>query len=74
MSSWSLFIVKINSEGKKSIFIVYVNDIIITDDNLDEVRCLKKTIDAQFEVKELSDLKYYVGIERARSKSRIYVS
>ncbi|KAK8924049.1 hypothetical protein KSP39_PZI019433 [Platanthera zijinensis] len=57
-----------------TILIVYVDDIIITGDDIDEVKALKKHLAQEFEVKDLGKLKYFLGIEVARSKNGILIS
>ena len=64
-----------HSLGEKiTILIVYVYDISITG-NYDEEMCnLKKLLAKEFEVKGLSSLKYFLGMEVAHSKKGISVS
>ena len=60
--------------GKKTILIVYVDDIILTGDNTVEMERLKKILASEFEVKDLGHLHYFLGMEIARSKKGISVS
>lgn len=62
------------SNGRKTILIVYVNDIIITRDNLEEIKRLKKGLSIDFEVKDLRQMRYFLRMEVARSNKRISVS
>jgi hypothetical protein len=48
-----------------------VDDIIITGDDETEVVRLKGSLSKAFEVKDLSQLKYFLGIEVARSAKGI---
>ena len=66
--------VKHSSEGKVALFIVYVDDIVITGDDHDQIRHLKRLLAKEFEVKDLAQLKYFLGMEVARTKNGIYVS
>ncbi|CAN1305751.1 Copia protein [Linum perenne] len=66
--------VKHNTGGKISILIVYVDDIIITGDDYTEIADLKKKLAAEFEIKDLGHLKYFLGMEIARSKDCLIVS
>ena len=61
--------------GKKiAILVVYVDDIIITGDDTQEIAQLKENISKEFEVKDLGQLKYFLGIEIARSPRGIVLS
>jgi hypothetical protein len=53
---------------------VYVDDIVITGNDDEEIRCLKKTLAKSFEVKDLGYLHYFLGIEVAYSAQGIYLS
>jgi hypothetical protein len=57
--------VKFSLEKKIAILIVYVDDIILTGDYKELVR-LKKLLAKEFETKDLSYLRYFLGIEVAR--------
>jgi len=47
--------------------IVYVDDMIITGDDTEEMSKLQEQLSAEFEMKNLGGLKYFLGIEVARS-------
>jgi hypothetical protein len=53
---------------------VYVDDIIITGDDEEEIKQLKKKLSKEFEVKDLGQLRYFLGIEIARSPKGIVLS
>ena len=55
-------------KGKISILIVYVDDIILTGDDLEELADLKRRMAQDFEIKDLGMLKYFLGMEFFRSK------
>lgn len=57
-----------------SILIVYVYDIIITGDFEEELQCLRKYLAQEFEIKELGNLRYFLGMEVAWSKDGIVVT
>jgi phosphoenolpyruvate carboxylase len=57
--------VKFSLEKKIAILIVYVDDIILIGDYEELVR-LKKLLAKEFETKDLSYLRYFLGIEVAR--------
>ncbi|RVW20625.1 Retrovirus-related Pol polyprotein from transposon TNT 1-94 [Vitis vinifera] len=72
-SDHTLF-VKHFPEGKLAIIIVYVDDIILTGDHEEKIDLLKKLLTKEFEIKDLGNLKYFLGMEIARSKKGIAVS
>jgi len=53
---------------------VYVDDIIITGDDEMEIKCLKGNLSREFEVKDLGQLKYFLGIEITRNPKGIVLS
>lgn len=48
--------------------IIYVDDTIIIGDDTEEISQLQKQLAIEFEMKNLRGLKYFMGIEVARSK------
>ncbi|KAA0059995.1 Beta-galactosidase [Cucumis melo var. makuwa] len=60
--------------GKIAILIVYVDDIVLTGDDQTEISQLKQRMGDEFEIKDLGNLKYFLGMEVARSKECISVS
>ena len=66
--------VKHTSTGKRAILILYVDDIILTGDHDEEILQLKHFLAKEFEIKDLGNLKYFLGMEVARSKKGIVVS
>ncbi|KAA0042053.1 Retrovirus-related Pol polyprotein from transposon TNT 1-94 [Cucumis melo var. makuwa] len=60
--------------GKIAILIVYVDDIVLTGDDQTEISQLKQRMGDEFEIKDLGNLKYFLGMEVARSKEGISVS
>jgi hypothetical protein len=63
-----------HSKQKITILAVYVDDIIITGDDDVEIAKLKECLSQAFEVKDLGKLKYFLGIEVARSSKGIVLS
>lgn len=57
-----------------TIVIVYVDDIVVTGDDLEEVNKLKSHLSTEFEVNDLGILLYFLGIEVAHSKRGIFIS
>ncbi|WRX30654.1 Reverse transcriptase [Theobroma cacao] len=62
---------KHSQDGKKTILIVYVDDIILTEDDTKKMERLKKTLRSEFEIKNLGQLRYFLGMEVAKSKKDI---
>lgn len=63
-----------SSEGKRILLVVYVDDIVITGDDVDGIRALKEFLHTQFHTKDLGPLRYFLGIEIARSPKGISLS
>ncbi|KAL9447690.1 hypothetical protein AB3S75_015212 [Citrus x aurantiifolia] len=65
---------KHSKDGKIAILIVYVDDIILTGDDETELAALKQRLAKKFQTKDLGVLKYFLGMEFARSKEGIFVN
>ena len=65
---------KSTDEGKITVLIVYVNDMILIGNDHVEIEALKKILAKEFEVKDLGALRYFLGMEIARNKNGISVS
>ncbi|VVA41591.1 PREDICTED: Retrovirus-related Pol poly from transposon, partial [Prunus dulcis] len=62
-------------KGKSSIFLlVYVDDIIITGTDTATISIIKNLLHQRFHLKDLGDLKYFLGIEVSRSPKGLYLS
>ena len=66
--------IKKSTHGKITVLIVYVGNIIISGDDIEEMTLLKKCLANEFEIKELGRLKYFLGIEVAHSREGIFIS
>ncbi|KAA0048512.1 Retrovirus-related Pol polyprotein from transposon 297 family [Cucumis melo var. makuwa] len=64
----------VSKTGKIAILIVYVNDIVLTGDDQTEISQLRQRTSDEFEIKDLRNLKYFLGIEVAKSKEGISMS
>jgi hypothetical protein len=53
---------------------VYIDDIIITGDDIDEIKHLNEHLAREFEVKDMGQLRYFLGIEVSRIPKGIYLS
>ncbi|RVW33674.1 Retrovirus-related Pol polyprotein from transposon RE2 [Vitis vinifera] len=65
---------KQSNDGRMTILIVYVDDIILTRDDTGKVERLKKVLATEFEVKVLGQMQYFLGMEVARSRKGISIS
>ena len=48
---------------KITALIVYVDDMIVTRNDIEEIKALKEYLSKEFEMKDLRSLKYFLGIE-----------
>lgn len=62
------------AHGKVAMLIVYVDDIVLTGNHDEEIKRLKLLLSKEFEIKDLGPLRYFLGLEVARSKQGISVS
>ena len=65
---------KHSREGKITILIVYVDDIILTGNDEHKMRRMKESLAQNFEIKDLGNLRYFLGIEVARFKKGIFLT
>lgn len=59
-----------HENGKKIILILYVDDIILIEDDIEEMRRLKVLV-SELEVKDLEQMQYFLRMEMGRSKKDI---
>src|SRR3954466_8916453 len=59
---------------KMTLLILYVDDIVLTGDDTEEISRLKQKLAREFEIKDLGALKYFLGIEVARLPHDIFLS
>ena len=57
-----------------TIILVYVDDIIITGSDKEGIISTKAFLKASFDIKDLGELKYFLGIEMCRSKEGLFLS
>ncbi|CAJ2656645.1 unnamed protein product [Trifolium pratense] len=65
---------KFSQDGKIAVLIVYVDDIVLTGDDIVEMARVKEKLALDFEIKDLGSMRYFLGMEVARSKDGILVS
>jgi len=56
------------------ILLVYFDDIIVAEDYLTDRQLLTEKLLAEYEMKDLEQLKYFLGIEVAHLKQDIFIS
>lgn len=59
--------IKIN-ENSRIFLVVFVDDIILASNSTDEIEDLKSKLKTEFEMEDLGDLKYFLGISVERNK------
>jgi hypothetical protein len=55
------------------VIVIYVDDLIITGDNDEDIFDLKKLLKQNFEMKDLGELRYFLGIEVIQSPKGIWL-
>eukprot|EP00261_Vitis_vinifera_P039716 XP_019080959.1 PREDICTED: uncharacterized protein LOC109123988 [Vitis vinifera] len=71
-ADYSLFTKK---QGKSfTALLIYVDDILITGNDPVSIATTKKFLHSHFHLKDLGDLKYFLGIEVSASKNGIFIS
>lgn len=56
------------------IILVYVDDLLITRNDMDMINDLKGVLNQNFKMKDLGDLRYFLGIEILRSQEGILLN
>lgn len=59
---------------EKLAVLIYVDDLIITGNNIDSINQLKKDLQHRFPVKDLGPLKYFLSIELATSSKGLFLN
>ncbi|XP_061353980.1 uncharacterized mitochondrial protein AtMg00810-like [Gastrolobium bilobum] len=70
----SLYGLKQASRQCFTVLLIYVDDIVILGDCLEEINRVKSYLDNRFKIKDSGNLRYFLGLEVARSKSGIIVN
>ena len=63
-----------NSQTSITLLVVYIDDIIITGNDIPGISVLKSFLHGQFHTKDLGMLKYFLGVEVMRRKRGIFLS
>lgn len=72
LADYSLFTLK--NGPMFTTIVVYVDDILVTGDDSIQVQALKHMLDTKFSIKDLKEIKYYLGFEIVRDKHGIFLS
>lgn len=71
VSDPSLFIK--NNTASFTALLVYVDDLILVGNDIEEITSIKEFLHKKFKIKDLGYLKYFLGLEISRSQSGIHV-
>ncbi|KAM1447927.1 hypothetical protein ACFXTO_006966 [Malus domestica] len=63
-----------SSSVGKLVVLIYVDDLIVTGDNMSEINALKQYLNNKFAIKDLGTLKYFLGIEMAHSHKGFFLN
>ena len=69
-ADFSLFTKK-KPDGSFTALLIYVDDMLLTGNDQSEIDAVKQTLDRLFKIKDLGQLKFFLGLEVARSSSGI---
>jgi len=57
-----------SSEGSLTLLLGYVDDIILAENDKEEIDIIKQALNQTFKIKDLEDLRYFLGLEIASKK------
>ena len=60
-------------EGRITIVLVYVDDLIITGDDKTEIQQTETNLSVRFQMKDLGELKHFLGLEVDRTKIGLFL-
>ena len=55
------------------VIVIYVDDLIVIGSSKDEIAHVKKVLGAEFAIKDLGELKYFLGIEVVQTPQGIWM-
>lgn len=70
-SDHSLFVFKTSSSI--TIMLVYVDDMVLAGSDMKVIKQVKDCLNSKFQIKDLGHLKYFLGLEIAKSPSGLYL-
>ena len=56
-----------------TVLLVYIDDIILTGNSIDEIQSITTLLDQTFKIKDFDNLKFFLGLEIARTSQGIYL-
>jgi len=62
-----------SKDGRLAIVLVYVDDLIITGDYSKEIQRTRENLSVRFQMKELGELKHFLGLEVERTKEGLFL-
>nr|GFC45797.1 putative reverse transcriptase, RNA-dependent DNA polymerase [Tanacetum cinerariifolium]GFC45900.1 putative reverse transcriptase, RNA-dependent DNA polymerase [Tanacetum cinerariifolium] len=62
-----------NRKNRVTCLIIYVDDMVITGNDEEEIKRLNEGLFVEFKMKDLGNLKYFLGIEVLRSRKGIFI-
>nr|GEY05871.1 putative ribonuclease H-like domain-containing protein [Tanacetum cinerariifolium] len=62
-----------NRKNRVRCLIIYVDDMVITGNDVEDIKGLKEGLFTEFEMKDLGNLKYFLGIKVLRSPKGIFI-
>ena len=68
----SLYVKKTGCGGL-IVIVIYVDDLIITRSKKDEIMDVKRVLGTEFDMKDLGELKYFLGIEVVQTPPSIWM-
>lgn len=70
-ADYSLFVHKRTTSS--TVILVYVDDVILPDNDLSEINRIKQFLDDSLKIKDLGNLKFFLELGIARSRSGIFL-
>lgn len=69
--TYDALFLKHSKVGRITILVVYIDDIIVTEDNIEEENDFKKVLATEFEIKYLGNLMYFLGMKVSRKNLKL---
>ena len=71
MADYSMYVKK--TDAGLVVIVIYVDDLIMTGDDKAQIENVKKVLGAEFDMKDLGELMYFLGIEVIRTPQGIWL-